>query len=316
MPGFLGQAILQTIVAGLVIEALLRAWRIADPGPRLAFRLLVLLVPFVIVPAFLLLAPWRSTPQFTDTRALFFGGRWASVRLFGLGVDRTATAALAAAGIALFLVDFVPFLLERFSEVEGHRLPHGAGPLTRQVEQLAALMRVRPPRAILAETPLPLLFCSGLRPALVISRATVEALDEEELAAALAHEVAHAAFRDPARGWLLMLARILMCFNPGVQLVARAMVEDMERRADLAAARATGHYVAMARALAKLADIEHGAAPPDAGRPAGVLPRLRRRAIDRRRRALLGPRPDPGPALGWRLALAAVALPWLLFYVV
>jgi Zn-dependent protease with chaperone function len=317
VPSFVGQAILQTLVAGLVVEALLRVWRIAEPGARLAFRLLVLLVPFVVLPALLLLAPWRASDVFTEQHALFFGGHWAAVRLAGVGLDRLGEGALAVLGAALYLVDLIPFLADRASLGEGHRLLESPRPLEEQVRQIAEAMRVRPPRAIVADWPFPLLFCSGLRPALVVSRATLDALDEDELGAALAHEVAHAGYHDPARGWFLMLARTVMCFNPVVQLVARGMVHDMERRADLAAAAATGNPAAMARALSKLGDIEHGVASHEIGRPSGILARLRSHAVTKRREALVAEAPPvPTSWLPFRLAIAAIALPWLLFHVI
>jgi hypothetical protein len=91
----------------------------------------------------------------------------------------------------------------------------------------------------------------------------------------------------------------------------------MESRSDLSAAAATGNTAAMARALSKLGDIEHGEASQEVGRPSGVLARLRSRAVTKRREALVAEAPPvPISWLPFRLAIASIALPWLLFYVI
>ena len=75
---------------------------------------------------------------------------------------------------------------------------------------------------------------------LVVSPATLERLRGDELDAAVAHELAHAAHHDPAWGYALIAVRAALFFNPAVQWVARAMVDDIERRADQVAVRSTG----------------------------------------------------------------------------
>jgi Zn-dependent protease with chaperone function len=316
-----GQAILQTLVAALIIEALVRAWQIRTPGLLLGLRGLLLLVPFLVVPGFRYLAPWRLTDSFTEQWALFYGGHWSDLRVDGIGLDHLALAVSVALGLVLYLADLVPFLVERIS-ARGERLAApGSSSIAEDVRQAAAAMGISPPPTALSDARMPLLFCTGLRPALVVSQAARDGLDAAEWRAALSHEIAHVRFRDPAWGWALMLARTAMCFNPVVQIVARVMIRDMERRADVAAVRATRDPAAMGRAIRKLAaSSAHDGTKGPTGMPARLpsfLTSLRARAVTRRCDMLAA---DPYPAdarfQNLRLALALIGLPLLLFFVV
>lgn len=314
------QSILQTLVAALVIEALLGAWRIASPRFALTLRGLVLLVALVIVPALAWLAPGRAADAFTERWALFSRGHWSDLHAGGLPVGAWVLAASVALGLSLYLADFIPFLVTRVSARDDLRPTASSGSIARDVALAAAAMGISPPPTTLSDARFPLLFCTGLRPALVVSQAARDALDDREWIAALSHELAHARFRDPASGWALMLARTAMCFNPIVQVVARTMIRDMERAADVAAVDATRDPEAMGRAIRTLASSwHHDPARADAafGGLAALLERARGHAALSRSAALAAnPYPEASPFAGLRLALAVVLLPLLLFFVV
>ena len=142
-----------------------------------------------------------------------------------------------------------------------------------------------------------MLFCTGTRrPRVVISRSAVELLDRDELAAALAHELAHLERRDPTLSWALMGARALMWFNPGVQVLVRAIARDAERIADERAGQACGDRLALASGLLKLYRATEGR-----GRAAGPREPA---ALGRARRAH-----RPGPRPRHRAALPRAARP-------
>jgi Zn-dependent protease with chaperone function len=317
---FAAQSILQTFVAALIIEALLWAWRIASPRFALALRSLVLLVALVVVPAFVWLAPMRDADAFTERWALFYRGHWSDIHAGALPIGGWLLGVSVALGLALYLADFIPFLVQRISARADPGPTATSGSIARDVALAAAAMGISPPPTTLSDAQFPLLFCTGLRPALVVSQAARDALDDHEWIAALSHELAHARFRDPACGWALMLARTAMCFNPIVQVVARAMVRNMERAADVAAVAATRDPAAMGRAIRKLASPWHGdpaRADAASGGLAALLERARGHAAASRSAALAAhPYPVATSFAGLRLALAAVALPLLLFFVV
>ncbi|MEY2667460.1 MAG: hypothetical protein RJA59_98 [Pseudomonadota bacterium] len=322
---FAGQAIFHTLVAALVVEALIRLWGVRQPEQRTGFRLLALGWPLLVVPAFFLAFPGREAESFRDARALFAGRHWDDLAFLGMGLYGWWITVMGAAGLGLFLLDLVPWLRARSAQSP----PWIAGaPEARPAEvalarAAAALGMAPPPLSYLAAGP-PVLYCTGSRkPTVVISRAAIDLLDADELAGALAHELAHVERRDPTLSWALMGARALLWFNPGVQVLVRAIARDAERIADERAAEACGDRLALASGLLKLFRATEGGGPARlAGRAplsaalAEPIARARAHDIELRCRALLAPPPAPVPLARFRLAALAAGLGFLLFFVV
>ena len=319
---YVGQSILHATIAAVIIEALMRAWRVERAGPRLALRLIALACPLVVLPFFLLLAPFRAGEQFAR-EAIFAGWRWDALSVGGIGLARLAVCILGALGGLLFLLDFLPSIADR---LRGSRHPAG---LPRQVEGVGAEVQalserlgIHPPPVLVVADESAILHCEGvLRPKLVVSSAALESLNADERRAALAHELAHAAYKDPVFGWVLAVIRAVMFFNPAIQVEARAVVGELERRADERSAALADDRLALAAGLVKLFRMGHGlpeGAGPELGWPVipGLVRRARTSAIERRCRRLVRPAPAPLPLAGLRLALAGLALSLLLFYVV
>jgi BlaR1 peptidase M56 len=319
---YVGQSILHAIIAAVIIEALMRAWRVERVGPRLALRLLALAFPLVVLPLFLLLAPFRADERFAR-EAIFVGWRWDALSVLGVGLARLAVYLLGSLGGVLFLLDFLPSIADG---LRGSR--HRQGPfldvegIEAEVRDLSERLGIRMPPVVVVGDDSAILHCEGiLRSRLVVSSAALEALDADERRAAFAHELAHAAYRDPVFGWVLAVVRALMFFNPAVQIEARAVVGELERRADERSAALVGDRLALAGGLVKLFRVGHrlpDGAGPELGWPVvpGLVRRARASAIERRCRRLVGARPAPLPLATLRLALAGLTLSLLLFYVV
>jgi Zn-dependent protease with chaperone function len=322
---FAGQAIFHTLVAALVIEALVRLWGVREPLQRTGFRLLALAWPMIAVPALFLLFPGREGEAFRDARSLFAGHHWNDLSFLGIGLYAWWIAGMAAMGLALFLLDLVPWLRARSAEPPPWLARSAEG--ERALEALAraahSLGMEAPPLVFVPEGP-PVLYCTGTRhPSVVISRGAVDLLDPAELTCALAHELAHLERRDPALSWALMGARALMWFNPGVQVLVRALARDAERVADERAASASGDRLALASGLLQLYRATEGRIPSRAAEPfplsaslAEPIARARAHDIEQRCRALLIPPPEPVRMAGLRFAAAAGGLGLLLFFVV
>jgi Zn-dependent protease with chaperone function len=322
---FAGQAIFHTLVAALVVEALVRLWRVRQPEQRTGFRLLALGWPLLAVPAFFLVFPAREAEAFRDARALFAGRHWDDLAFLGVGLYAWWIAGMAASGLALFLLDLVPWLRARHAQSPTWlaRSPD-ARPAEEALSRAAAALGMEPPPLAWVDSGPPVLFCTGTRrPTVVISRSAVELLDADELTGALAHELAHLERRDPTLSWALMGARALMWFNPGVQVLVRAIARDAERMADERAGEATGDRLALAAGLLKLFRATEGGVPasgpgahPLSAALAEPIARARAHDIELRCRALMGPAPAPVPLARTRLAAAAAGLGILLFFVV
>lgn len=320
----LAQAILHALVASLLVEALVRSWSVREPWQRMSLRLLALGHPLFVFPALVVLFPSRGGDPFRAHLALFAGRGWAEVSLLGVPLFDLWVGALASLGVVLFLLDAWPILRRR------RRPPLAAAPadpadgarLARELPFVAARLGLSPPPVLHLHREGPVLFCTGVRrPAVVISSGTLALLDDEELRAALAHELAHVARHDPLRSWVLMAGRALMCLNPAFQVLSRAVARDAEWLADERAAEACGDRVALASALLKLHRASTRPPPvprtlPFATTLAEPLARVQSLDIEERCRRLLDPAPAPLPFGRVRLVLAGTSLAGLLFFVV
>jgi Zn-dependent protease with chaperone function len=306
------QSIVHGFVCAVVVEALIRLWRVAAPTERLALRLLAVIGPLAVSPALVLAFPSRASDEFRDRFAVFTARHWEDVRVLGVPLFTAWLTVLAGCALALLVMDLRPLVRRRRPLAEAPVPPA----LERTVEALAAPLRVTAPPVRFLDLSGPVLFCTGVRyPRIVISRGTLELLDAEELEAAIAHELAHLSARDPSVSWTLMAVRCLLFFNPAVQVVARAMSRDAEARADERAGT-VGDRVALASALLKLFRATSGnavAAPsrtlPFAGALAEPFRRARTLDVESRCLRLLRPTPAERPALAAaRVVLAAGGL--------
>jgi len=282
--------------------------------------------PVLLTTLFLVLAPWRATPSFVEHWSLFAGTHWNHLRVGGAGVASASSVALSVVGLALYLRDAVPYVADRLVRTtpeDGLPHDHPACVRVRSVlEALPARGHARPSTLTVVDLRSPVLLCTGIdRTAIVISTGTLDRLDDGALAAALAHEIAHLARRDPLTGWWLMTARTLQCFNPVVQVMARQAIQDIERRADIAVAAQglSGELAAAVHRLSVAPDVHSDLSLPSESGHLGdrVLASAHRRALDTRCGLLLeGVMPAPEPHRAWRLGLTGAALAVLLFLVV
>jgi hypothetical protein len=321
------ESILHAFIAALVYAALVRAWRVEDPHDRVGLGLVALAAPIVCIPLLWVVAPLRTAGEFRDERALFDSARWNDIRVLGIGAADAALAALVVAGLILFLRDLVPWLRER----AGQRGPaaaatNGCARVSAMLASVSARMRVATPALVVLEDAAPVLLCAGWRrPAVVVSRGAHTRLDDDELRGALAHELAHIERRDTVLGWALMATRALFWFNPVVQVLARDLVQEIERRADDRAAAVTGDRLALAAGILAIFTAGEGRqrtgvewAVPGLDTPARVVDRFTAAAVEARCRRLLAPPIDSAPRSLSRLrvGLAGAGMAGLLFYVV
>src|SRR5512147_2236047 len=104
---FVAQSMLHALVAGLLVEVLLAAWRVDDGTWRLRLRLLALAEPILVLPLFFLV-PWRSDASFAVNWALFASERWNLLRVAGAGFGDLLLLCLMGVGAVLFLRDAAP----------------------------------------------------------------------------------------------------------------------------------------------------------------------------------------------------------------
>jgi len=307
------ECILHGIVTAVVVMMVLRAQRIRNPEARLRCWLFAMAVPLLGTPLFWLLSPWRLDEHFRDRWALFSASHSSPWAWHGVELATALAWLLAFAGATLFLRDVIPFVLDfaRGRSVKRTATSPSAV-LAGAVERAAAALSIALPRLTLLQSQHPILSCRGLRkPVIVASTGLCEMLSPDELAAAIAHEMAHVKHRDPMLGWGLMSVRALCFFNPAVQLAARAAAGEIERRADRSAACVVGNTRSLVDSLRKLA----GSA--SASHLSRSWHRLRVAAIEERCQALLREKnTDPTAISPWMLLATAMGLGAILFLTV
>jgi Zn-dependent protease with chaperone function len=318
----LTQSIFHSLVASLFIEALVRGWQVAEPRQRIALRLVALGYPLVLFPGLVLLGGTRADETFRDGAALFSARAWGDLKLLGVGLNAWWVGFFAAAGTALFLMDFVPLFRRKGRPAAEAADAETVRRLDAALFPVARRLGVRPPPVRWVGSDVPMLFCTGVRrQEIVVSRGALALLDDEELEAAFGHELAHLARHDPAVSWVVMAARALMFFNPAFQVVSRVVVRDAEQVADERAAAACGHRLPLAAGLLKLhrATTRYAPVPrslPFAAALTEPIEKAHARDLEVRCRRLLAPAPLPLPFGGARLLLAAVTLLAVLYFVV
>lgn len=282
----------QFLLGALLLSALLSVagtWAVLSvpAGSRRPVGLSVLALPLFV----LAVATAHLLPRYRDACVTFAGRDWvlsagllaavwgsvAGVLLVNLVRVRTAGRLVRACPL---LED--PRLLQRFAT-------------------LSLRLKVPVPELRVLDLSVPVALSGwGRRASVVISRWFLEHLDREELAAVLAHELAHLARRAPQVLCLARLVRDATWYFPWTRFVLAALEAEEELEADALAVESTGRPLALASALGRLT--EHALLA------AGPLPALAAspgRLVEQR---LLEGRVQPSRAVGgWLLASSVAA---------
>jgi len=129
--------------------------------------------------------------------------------------------------------------------------------VSRTAERLARAAKLeKPPEVLVLPPEVQGAFATGWsRCRILISEDLVQRLDDQELEATLAHEVAHIGARDLG---VLLVARLLrgvVAWNPAAYWAFRRLAVDRELEADRIAARLTGRPLAVASGLLKVCEL-------------------------------------------------------------
>jgi hypothetical protein len=262
-PGmYIVQSFFHSLVAALIVDGSLAAWDIRSPLLKQRFRLIVILFPIFSFPLYQLINPERGSIDFR-LGALFDINRWLTLELPG-GVPLGAFffLILFATAVVFVLQELVPVLRHtvesRKSSVEG-RPPEEGSPLSGILDEFGS---DRPGLFILDDDDLVLFSSTGGDPAIFLSTGLLKGLDEEELRAAIAHEVAHIERSKRPLLVILYVLRVLMFFNPVVLVDFRRIVNDEEKICDDSAVSMTKNPAAMAGVIRKFRETEDVADQP------------------------------------------------------
>lgn len=270
---YLAQSFLHSLIAALIVDTALLAWKIEAPVIRQRFRLLVIVLPIISFPLYQFMTPERGSALFR-LDAYFDIGRWLDLELWGeipVGVL-----------FLLFLVfTAVVFVLQEMLPIARHSMSSGTGvldgarpePESRVAHALEGIPGRKPEVFIIDDEAFAMFSSTGKEPAVYLSGGLVEKLNLDELRAAIAHEIGHIQrSRRPAMVVIFIL-RVLMFYNPIALMEFRRIVQEEEKICDDVASALTGDRAALAGALRKYYDAED----EETSHPLEDAPRLRDR---------------------------------------
>jgi beta-lactamase regulating signal transducer with metallopeptidase domain/protein involved in polysaccharide export with SLBB domain len=168
--------------------------------------------------------------------------------------------------------------------------------LQARVSALCQTMNIRPVVRVLessrAVTPM---VVGWLRPVILLPTASLTGLSSQQLAAVIAHELAHVLRHDYLINLLQCVAETLLFYHPAVWWIGRVIRQERERCCDDLAVRISGDRADYARALLRIAE----SAPPQRSR---LSLASQGGDLSRRIRRLLGI-PSPPPHGRWAAGL-------------
>lgn len=246
---YLAQSFCHAVIAAMITDRALKAWRIYDPLVRQRFRLIVILFPIVSFPLYQLINPARGSALFR-LDSLFDINRWLFLEIWGL-------MPVSLAFLLLFAITSLVFIFQEMLPVLRHTLDTGRPEQEsarletgRFIEEACRRLSIQKPEVVLLDDDSPILFSTtGSNPVVFVSTGLSQALTAEQMQAALAHELAHIARNRRPLLIAVFLLRIIMFFNPVVLVKFRRAVRDEEKICDDIAVSLTRDPAALAATL-------------------------------------------------------------------
>lgn len=264
---YAAQSFCHALVASVIMDMALRAWKIDDPSVKQRFRLTVVLFPVFSFPLYQALNPDRGSLLFR-LDALFDINRWLNMELGGVvPLGLLFLSVLAITSLIFLFQEMVPIVRHLFESktMEHEGVPRGPDPF---LEEASRALSIDSPGVFVVDDDDLLIFSTtGRNPVIYISTGLTRALTLDELQAALAHELAHIA---RSRRPLLLAAfflRMVLFFNPVSLIEFRRVVRNEEKICDDIAVSLTRRPDALAEALKKFYSCREMPEPDDLKKP-------------------------------------------------
>ncbi len=252
-PGvYVAEAVFHSLIAAVIVDRSIQAWRIKDPLIKQRFRSIVVVLPVFSFPLYQLLNPERTLADFR-LRALLDLNRWLTLELWDMvPVSLLFLLVLLTTALVFLFQEIIPILTHSLESRNAADQWHRPGEDSAVYKALQALPGESPDVFMIDDDEHILFSTSGREAAVFLSTGLLSVLGLGELRAALAHEIAH--INRSKRPIILMLFffRILMFFNPVVLVEFRRIVQEDEMICDDIAVSLTGDSRALADTLRKL----------------------------------------------------------------
>lgn len=250
--GFAVQSVVHSLVTLLIVEMSVRIWEIDEPHERFKYRLIVLVMPFLMYPVFQMLNPGRGSFYFVHDEALFSSMRWIGLEVYGKTPFAVAFfAVVGVVSVVVILQEIVPIVRDRFSGGGGgYSGSHPPLEVEGMVAEMSRKAGIRKPAVVVIDDERPFIFTSGTKEhTIVITSALFSHFDARQLKGALAHELAHIVRRSNVTTLLVFFVRICLFYNPVSLFQFRRLVQDDEHICDDITVGITGDPEGLASAL-------------------------------------------------------------------
>lgn len=248
---YMAQAFCHSVIAALIVDRAIQAWRISNPLIRQRFSLIVMISPVLSFPVYQLINPDRSSLSFR-LEALFDINRWLNIEVWGkLPLSTIFILILFITTLVFLFQEMVPIIKHTFEtwsaseEVSPHDDPviH---------EALGLIPGEKPLVSLIDDDEELILFSTTVKtPTIFLSTGLIRGLSVDEIQAAIAHEIAHIKRNRRPLLVIIYLIRILMFFNPVVLVEFRRIVQEEEKVCDDIAVSLTQKPHALAKILEK-----------------------------------------------------------------
>ncbi|HSQ78916.1 MAG TPA: M56 family metallopeptidase [Nitrospirota bacterium] len=248
---YVAQSFCHSLIAAIITERAVKAWKVDDPAAQQRFHLIAVIFPIFSFPLYQALNANRSSAQFR-LDALFDINRWLNWEIWGaVPLGLLFLVMLIATSLVFLFQESIPVVKHT---LESRNAEHDGTACAPEpfVEKASRDLSLDAPEVLILDDDEPVLFSTtGRDPVIFISAGLREALTEDQLHAALAHELAHIARSRRPLLITVFVLRAIMFFNPAVLVKFRRAVRDEEKICDDIAVSLTGNPKALAGALEK-----------------------------------------------------------------
>lgn len=248
---YMAQAFAHSLIAALIVDRAIQAWKISDPVIRQRFSLIVMIFPVLSFPVYQIINPERGSTSFR-LETLFDMNRWLNIELWGITPLSTVFILILAVTTLIFLLqEMIPIVkhtIESRRSASEEQEPYEDADIDRMLEDFPG---EKPHVSLIDDEEFILFSTTGKDPVVFLSTGLMKILDADEAHAAVAHEMAHINRSKRPLLVIIYIIRILMFFNPVVLVEFRRMVQEEEKICDDVAVSLTGKPLALAGILKK-----------------------------------------------------------------
>ncbi len=259
---FIVQSFFHALIAAIIVDRAIQAWRIRSPLIKQRFRLIVIMLPILSFPVYQMLTPERGSISFR-VEALFDSSRWLNVELWGaIPLSYLFIAMLIITTTIFLFQELVPIIKHAFESKKKSFVKHEVQEPPVIKEAVNGLPDDRPEIHLINDDSFVLFSTTGSKPAIFLSTSLMESLNADELRAAFAHEIAHVVRNRMPLLIIAFLLRMIVFFNPVILLEFRRAVQDEEKICDDEAVDMTQKPQVLADALKKIYHKMEGSSIP------------------------------------------------------